>query len=195
MGRYSDINRAEELLAAKNKLEAWRKLDGPAKKAAYKTSRLGLRTNIGRQVGYIKPFGTSANFWYETKVLAPPDDPATPNEENETSLITTLVSAIIGATGKRVLTATPTGANLIIKKAKKIEFAKVRVQASSGNSREATSRFTGNKYRQQEVKSVSCSFGMIGDENEQTAREAIRAALKTALPTAIISFTPQGFVG
>jgi hypothetical protein len=41
--RYSDINRAEELMAAKTKLEAWRKLDAAAKAAAYKAARLGLK--------------------------------------------------------------------------------------------------------------------------------------------------------
>jgi hypothetical protein len=195
MGRFSNINRAEELLAAKNKLDAWRKLDKAAKQAAYKAARMGLRTNIGRQVGYIQPFGTTGNFWYETKVLSPPQDPATPNEENETSLINSIVAAIVGATGKRVITTVPTGANLIIKKARKIEFAKVRVQLTSGASRETTSRFTAGKYRQIESKSASCSFGAIGAESEQTAQAAIIAAIKATLPTAIITFVPQGFVG
>lgn len=196
MARFSDIERAEELLAAKNQLETWRKLDRAAKQTAYAASMLGGRTNVGRQIGWIKPFGETNNFWFETKVLAAPETPPTPKEKTEISLINTLTGAIVAATGKRVSTTAPTGTNLVIKRARKIQFARVKVIVPGNEVRESrVSRFTGIKYRQREVNSVSCVFGMLDTETEQAAQNAIRASLKTALPTAIISFVPQGFVG
>jgi hypothetical protein len=63
--RYSDINRAEQLMAAKTKLDAWRKLDAAARAAAYKAARLGVKINVGSSVAYVKPFGeTSDNFYW-----------------------------------------------------------------------------------------------------------------------------------
>lgn len=199
MGRFRDINRAEELLAAKNKLDAWRKLDTAAKQAAYKASRLGLRTNRGSQVGYILPFGETRPFFFETKVLAgsAQGESPTANEENENALITAIVTTIVGVTNKRVVTTAPTSAGVIIKKARKIQFAKVKVQIpGTAQAREATSRFTGKKYRQTEIKSASCPFGALtGSETEQEAQGAVRTAILALLPTAVITFTPQGFVG
>lgn len=197
MARFSDIERAEELLAAKAALEAWRKLSNTAKKAAYAQSRMGLRTNTGKQFGFIRPFGGSDNFFYKTKVLATDGGTPTAGEENESSLINAVVGAVIqAAAGKGVMTNIPTGTNVVIKTAKKIEFAKVRVQIPTTNTRQRISRFTNKSYTQREVKSVSCSFGAgTSTQTEQQAREAILTALKTALPTAIVTFKPQGFVG
>lgn len=195
MGRFGDIERADELKLKKTALEAYRALSATAKQAAYAASRQGLRTNRGSQDAYIRPFGSEGNFFYIAKVLADPTDPPTAAEENETALITAVRNAIVAATGRASTTA-PTGANTIIKRARKIQFSKVKVTLIGTLTRTRTSRFTGTSYTQREFKSVSCPFGAIdGTESEQTAQSAIRAAILATLPAARITFTSQGFVG
>lgn len=99
MARYGDINRAEQLMAAKNKLDAWRKLDSAAKSAAYKAARLGLKINVGASLGYIKPFGeTNDNFYWLARILALPTTAPKPDvEENNNDLITSVRTAVINA--------------------------------------------------------------------------------------------------
>lgn len=197
MARYSDINRAEELMAAKNKLEAWRKLDRAAKAAAFKAARLGLKINVGWSPGYIKAFGeVSDNFYWEAKVLAVPTAPPKVDvEENNNSLITNVRTAVIGAAA--VAETRPTGANVTVKKAKKIEFARVLCTFPKAQSRTTTARTTGLPYTQVETDTVSCPFGQSAAPNnvELAVREVIRTALKTSQPTARVSFKPQGYVG
>ncbi|MGL5927111.1 hypothetical protein, partial [Chroococcidiopsis sp.] len=197
--RFTDIERAEELRAAKIKLEAWRSSDRVAKKAAYAAAKLGGRTNVNRQVAYIKPFGAGTNFWYETKVLTSnaSSGELTPGEENEASLVGAVVAAIVAATDGFASTTAPTGANTVIKVAKKIQFARVKVIIpGTATPRTRTSRFTGNIYTQKESKSVSCPFGMkTGSVTEAEAKVTIRNAILQLLPAARVIFYPQGFVG
>jgi hypothetical protein len=198
MARYSDINRAEELLAAKNKLEAWRKLDRAAKATAYKASRLGLKVNVGSSIGYIKAFGeVSDKFYWEAKLLAVPTATAKPDvEENNNTLITSVRAAVIGA-GAAAETK-PTATDITVKKARKIELARVICTVPKTQTRTTTARTTGRPYTQVETDSVSCPFGAGStDANkvEQTVREAIRTALKTSQPNARVTFKPQGYVG
>jgi hypothetical protein len=197
MARYSDINRAEELLAAKTKLEAWRKLDRAAKRAAYNAARLGLKVNVGSSIGYIKAFGeVSDNFHWESKLMAVPTAAPKPGvEENNNTLITSVRSAVIGAGA--ALETKPTGTNVTVKKARKIELARVICTLPKAQSRTTTARTTGLPYTQVETDSVSCAFGASTAPNnvEQAVREAIRTALKTSQPSARVSFKPQGYVG
>ena len=195
--RYSDINRAEQLMAAKTKLDAWRKLDAAAKSAAYKAARLGLKINVGHSTGYIKAFGEiSDNFYWEARLLAVPTAPPKPEvEENNNSLITNVRTAVLGAGG--ALETRPTGTNVTVKKAKKIELARVLCTLPKSQTKNTTARTTGRPYTQVESDTVSCPFGQSTAPNnvEQAVREAIRTALKTSQPTARVSFKPQGYVG
>lgn len=197
MARYRDIERAEELMAAKTNLEAWRKLNNAAKSTAYKTARLGLKVNVGYSIGYIKPFGESSdNFYWEGKVLAvPTDPPKTDAEENSNGLITSVRSAVAAAGG--FAETKPTGTNVITKVAKKIQFARVLCTQPKSGRRNTTSRMTGRPYLLVETDTVSCPFGQSAAPNnvEQAVRQAIRTALKTSLPTARVSFRSQGYVG
>jgi len=197
MARYADINRADELMAAKTKLEAWRKLDKAAKATAYAAARLGLKVNVGKSTAYIRPFGqASDNFYWEANILAVPTEPAvTGKEENNNTLITNVRTAVINA-GVVAETA-PTGANVSIKRARKIQFSRVVCTVPKTQRRPTTSRATGLPYNQVETDTVSCPFGQgaAPRDIEQTARQAIRDALKTSQPTARVSFKPQGYVG
>jgi hypothetical protein len=197
MARYSDINRAEELLAAKNKLEAWRELDRAAKAAAYQAARLGLKVNVGSSIGYFKAFGeVSDNFYWESKLLAVPTAAPKPGvEENNNTLITNVRAAVIGA-GAAAETK-PTGTNVTVKKARKIELARVVCTLPKTLTRTTTARTTGRPYTQIETDSVTCPFGASTAPNnvEEAVRQAIRTALKTSQPTARVSFKPQGYVG
>lgn len=194
MTKYKYIEMAESLKIAKDKLEAYRKLDMAAKKAAYTaqvTALGGKRVNVGRQDAYINPFGADDKLWYLTRILALPGDTIKEGEESEAALITTLLAATSGATGKRALTSLPTTANAIIVPAKKIRFAKVLYTDIKGNSKAATSRVTGLPYHYTETSTVSCSYGSLATaaDNEQVARAALLTALKGENKR--IGFKPQ----
>lgn len=137
----------------------------------------------------------SEKFYWETKTLElPTSSPKTEVEENNNGLITNVRKAVVDA---GAITATrPTGADPIIKKAKKIEFARV-VCTLGGQSRQTKARTTARPYTQVESNSVSCALGRITSPNnvEQAVREAIRVALKVSQPTARVTFKPQGYVG
>lgn len=198
MARMTDIMRADELKAAKDKLETWQKLDRAAKKAAYATAAAvggGKRVNRGASLGYIQPFGAPDNFWYETKILAAPTAAATPNEEAAGALIT----AVITATAPFQVLTVPPGTNNIANLAKKVQFAKARCTEKSGAGIATTSRVTGLPYTKYASNTVSSPFG-VGDggavNTEPTARTAIRTALMNGNPAGrSVGFSPQGFVG
>ncbi|MEG4964941.1 MULTISPECIES: hypothetical protein [unclassified Microcoleus] len=158
MARYADINRAEELMAAKTKLEAWRRLDAAAKRAAYQAARLGLKVNVGWSWGYIKPFGEAGNFFWEAKLLAVPTAAPKPDkEENNNSLITNVRTSVVS--GGAAVEIKPTTANVSIKRARKIEFARVLCTVPKTQTRDTISRTTGKPYTLVETDTVSCAFG------------------------------------
>ncbi|MEP6517452.1 hypothetical protein [Microcoleus vaginatus] len=205
MARFSDILRADELKAAKDKLEAWQKLDRAAKRAAYQAA-VGdhKRLNRASRVGYVKPFGAPDKFWYQTKVLAPASATPEPNtkEENDAALITALLTVVSPtATTGYVLAAVPDGAGNMSAEAKKVQFAKVKLTERTGNGEPGKlSRMTGLPYMKYRTNTVSSSFGVNGaatDKSEQAARKALRDALLGNPPAnnRFVGFTPQGEIG
>lgn len=197
MARYGDINRAEELMAAKTKLEAWRRLDAAAKRTAYAAARLGLKINVGSSLAYIKPFGEgSDNFYWEAKILdVPTAAPKPTKEENNNTVITNVRTAVTGAGA--VVIAKPSGPSITFKRAKKIQFARVVCTVPKTQTKDAISRITGKPYTLVETDTVSCPFGQSAAPNnvEKAVQEAIRAAIKGTMPTARVTFKPQGYVG
>ncbi|MEG4047820.1 hypothetical protein [Microcoleus sp. Pol17_C1] len=195
MTRYADINRAEELMAAKAKLEAWRKLDAVAKKAAYAAARLGLKINVGWTWGYIKSFGETGNFFWEARLLAVPTAAPKPDkEENNNTLVTNVRTAVVNAGA--ALVDKPVTANVVIKRARKIELARVLCTQPKAQTKDTVSRTTGKPYTLVESDTVSCAFGQTtGADSEKAVQDGIRTALNLTQPTARISFKPQGYVG
>lgn len=196
MGRYNDLNRAEKLMAAKNKLEAWRKLDAATKSANYKAARLGLKLNVGWQWGYIKPFGETGNFFWEARILAVPTAaPKAGIEENNNSLITNVRNAVLASAN--IVIEKPTTANTSIKRAKKIQFARVLCSVPKTQTKPAISRITGRPYTLVESDTASCAFGQgaTTGTTEVVAKGLIQQSLKGLQPTERISFKPQGYVG
>ena len=196
MAKYSDINKAEQLMAAKTKLDAWRKLDAAAKSALYKTARLGLRVNTGWDLGYFKPFGETGNFFWEARLLAVPTTaPKVGVEENNNGLITSVRTAVLASANAVV--DKPTTANTVIRRAKKIQLARVLCTASKTQTKPTTSRITGRPYTLVEKDTVSCAFGQGATTGvtESAAQGLIRTSLKNSQPTARVSFKPQGYVG
>lgn len=201
MARMTDILRADELKAAKDKYEAWLKLDTVQKKAAYATA-VGdhKRVNRASRTVFIQPFGGPDNFWYETKALAPAaaaPAPA-PNEENEAGLITAVITAT--TTAPFVVLTVPAGANNMSNLARKVQFAKVRCTEKTGSGAPKNSRMTGRPYMKYNTNSISSPFGYasgVVDKTEQGAAKLIRAGLMGANAPAgrSVGFTPQGFVG
>lgn len=201
MARFSDILRADELKAAKDKYELWLRLDRAAKQAAYNAA-VGdhKRLNRASRVGFVQPFGAPEKFWYKTKVLAPPSETPEPStkEENDAALITALLTAVspTAITGY-VLGSVPSSAGNMSSEAKKIQFAKVRLTERSGTGEPGKlSRMTGLPYTKYRTNTVSCPFGVDSaatDKSEQAARKALRAALTA--PNRFVGFTPQGEIG
>lgn len=196
----SDILRADELKSAKDAYELWLKLDRTGKKAAYKTATAvggGRRVNRGVSTGFVQPFGTPENFWYETKVLATPTSAATPEEESATALIAAVVTATAGF---RVISV-PVGPNNLSNLAKKIQFAKAKCTERSGAGAPTTSRITKLPYTKYNTNTVSNSFG-VGNSTqsaantEPEARRVITNLLMAGNPAGrFVSFTSQGFIG
>lgn len=205
MARFSDIMRADELKAAKDKLEAWQRLDRAAKRAAYQTA-VGDHKRINRasRVGFIQPFGAPEKFWYQAKVLAPASATPEPGtkEENDAALITALLTVISPtATTGYVLAGVPGGAGNISNEAKKVQFAKVKLTERSGTGEPGKlSRMTGMPYMKYRTNTVSTPFGVAAgatDKSEQAARKALRTALLGNPPAnnRFVGFTPQGEIG
>lgn len=205
MARYSDILRADELKAAKDKLEAWQKLSRAAKREAYQTA-VGdhKRLNRASRTGFVQPFGAPDKFWYEAKVLAPASATPEPKtkEENDAALITALLTVISpSATTGYVLAGVPGGAGNMSTQAKKVQFAKVRLTERSGAGESGKiSRITGLPYMKYKTNTISTPFGVPAgatDRSEQAARKALRTALLGNPPAnnRFVGFTPQGEIG
>ncbi|MEG4458911.1 hypothetical protein [Microcoleus sp. N9_A1] len=197
MARFSDIYRADELKAAADALELWRRKTAAEKKALYATATAvagGKRLNRSTKVGFIQPFGAPDNFWYETKVLASATEAPTANEENTASLITAVTTAV----SLFIFASVPVGANNLSNQAKKVQFAKVRCSEKSGAGVPAISRLTSRPYTKYNSNTASSSFGASSAAlNEPTAAKAIKASLMPVTPVAgrSIGFTSQGNIG
>ncbi|MEG4458910.1 hypothetical protein [Microcoleus sp. N9_A1] len=197
MARFSDIYRADELKAAADALELWRRKTAAEKKALYATATAvagGKRLNRSTKVGFIQPFGAPDNFWYETKILASATEAPTANEENVASLITAVTTAVISF----VLPSVPVGANNLSNQAKKVQFAKVRCSEKSGAGVPTTSRLTSRPYTKYNSNTASSSFGAsVLIKEEPAVAKLIRASLMPATPVAgrSIGFSSQGNVG
>ncbi|MEG4964589.1 MULTISPECIES: hypothetical protein [unclassified Microcoleus] len=204
MARFGDIMRAEELKAAKDKFDAWLKLDRAAKQAAYATAvGNNKRVNRASRIAYIQPFGAPDKFWYETKALASAAATPAPNtkEENDAGLITLVLTATAPtATTGYVLATVPTGAGNVSARAKKIKFATVKVTERTGAGAPQISRMTGRPYLKYATNTVSSPFGVnssASDKSEQGARKALRTALLGSTPpdNRFVGFSPQGDIG
>lgn len=200
MGRMSDINRADELKAAKTIYDLHLRKTRAEKIAAYALAVAvggGLRVNRSSTRAFIKPFGTPENFWYETKVLAIATTPNTPKEESATALIAVVISATLGFRDLVV----PTGVNNVSNLAKKIQFAKVRCTERGTAGTAAISRMTGIPYTKYTSNTLSNPFGrgnstQIANDTEPEAKTVIRNLLMTGNPAGrSVSFVAQGFVG
>ncbi|MDF0551692.1 hypothetical protein [Kamptonema sp. UHCC 0994] len=199
MARYGDINRAEELKAAKDKLDLWLKMSRAEKQAAFAATQAATgnkRSNVGRTTAWIQPFGAPDKFFYETWIPGSPSGDPTAKEENANTIITKVANAVKAANLAAI--AEPTGANLIIEKARKIQFAKVIYSQVGGTVNGVVSRITGIPYSYKKTDSVSSSFGQgvtAPVPSEGTAQAQLRVALLAAATgNERVSFKPQGNV-
>lgn len=209
MAKYGDIERAKELLAAKNKLEAWRDLEQAEKAALYET-QTGLtgnkRNNVGKIEGYIRPFGyePSKDVWLKVYLIDNPSDSLTPREESAETMINNLKTLLyLGSTGS-TLYGTLTkpadiGASITSYTAKNDAGKLARVTMRKKGARlenRIASRVTGLLYTYTKTDSVSSAFGqnlaITGSQSLTAAAEAIKQAAKTAYPSDGYSFSFRG---
>lgn len=204
MGRkYSDIDRAEELLAAYNAKKLYlakSKIEKAAAYAATVKDSEGKRLRVGSQDGYVNVFG-SANSWVKSKLLSandPKGDPA--NGETDAALITLVTNAVVGTTDKYAVTTLPTGASDTIIDIPKTQglLAKVALTRRSGDTKSRKSRVTGRPYKAKTSNTASCVFGSLvnGTATTGSYTSAVSVLTTALVPKGSeglsISFRPQG---
>lgn len=201
MAKYRDIDRADELKSAKIKLEAYRGSTKAAKASAYAAARNGLKLLVGSQKAFLKPFGETADFYWEIDALAQSTRAAKATEDKDDGFIG-LVLAPIFLSSIALLTAQlplPAPANRVVKLAiKGLKPAKVFVTKVKGNPKPTTSRITGTPYTLQETNTASCPFGQgvaPNADTEKEAQQALKTVYKTSIPDSRIRFRNQGFMG
>ncbi|MEG4855701.1 hypothetical protein QUB10_33180 [Microcoleus sp. B5-D4] len=203
MARFSDIMRADELKAAKDKLEAYMRLDTAAKQAAYKTATKGGRLLVGKQDGILIPFGRADDKIYVGLKLPAPSDKTVSGEEQEkdNALITSITSKIVGDT-LWARTTKPETATVVGAVGRKQPPAARVIFTRKGASADRTSRFTGKTYKSPTVTSVSCPFGIKtgatgADRGFSENASDIVVLLKPTTPvddSIAVRVTPQGFI-
>lgn len=196
MGRYSDINRAEELKKARDAYDLWQKKSRAEKQVAFaatQTETGNKRSNVGRTIAWIQPFGAPDKFFYETYIPGPPSGDPTAKEENALALITKVANA--ARDQGKALTTEPVGSNIVIQQARKIQFAKVIYSETGNDIKTVISRITGIPYSYRKTDAVSSNFGQAASSpiSEQATQALLRTTLLGATPTKErVSFKPQG---
>lgn len=186
MGKYSDIDRARELLVAKTALDNWRDMGQAGKVAAYEAtkSKTGNRKlATGTVEGYIRPFGYLANSKIFLKVDLTATYEGTPpaNLQENNTLVTKLITEIyVGSTGatKYGTTTKPgTGSHITGYQGKgdKSKLARITLrQKGTPLAEKIASRVTGVLYRYTPWDAVSCAFGQ--DLSLTTGTQSFSAA-------------------
>lgn len=203
--RFYYVRRAEDLTAAKTALEAWERKTQAEKKALYQTQITNTgnkRSDRGRVLGYIMPFGIDVakkvylKVWLLASTSADPNNELTPSEESAASMITDLTAIIHTGTTKYATTIEPTGVgNYILDYRKQMrKLASVSVTQKEGASKTLTSRITQMEYSYRKSNSVSCTFGQIvGTDTEMfIANKSIEALVEVANAQYSTTFKPQG---
>jgi hypothetical protein len=198
MARYGDINRAAELQAAKDAYDLWLKKSRAEKQAAYATTTAATgnkRSNVGRSIAWIQPFGAPDKFFYQTWLPAAPSTAETAKQESASTIITKVADA--AKTSGNVLVAKPAAAGQMIERSRKVPFAKViYTKVDSTAVKSINSRITNLPYSYRKTDSVSSSFGQNATTpvSEQATRILLTTALLGATPTGNerVSFRPQG---
>lgn len=211
MGKYDDIDRARQLLAAKNKLDAWRDLSQEDKAALYEaqTNITGnKRNNVGKQIGYIRPFGVEPihDIWLKVLLISPATSTNTPRQESQVTLITNISELIFtGSTGTTLygtLTKPAASGVHINDYTGKNDISKVarftlRKKGDRLENRIA-SRVTGMLYTYTRSESVSCAFGQLLSltdvQSFAGACNTIETAAKAKDSTYTCSFRAQGAI-
>ena len=190
MARYGDINRADELKAAKTAYTAWLEKSRKDKQAAYAANK---RSNVGRQIAWIQPFDAPKSFYYEFHIPLAPSTSPTANEESASAAITAVIDA--ATTTGNVLIKAPTGAGVILETARKVQFARFSYTLVGESVDGIVSRITNNPYSYRKSDSVSSAFGQNATSiaSEITTRGSLRDKLIGSTPAGKrISFKPQG---
>lgn len=211
MAKYSDIDKAKELLVAKTALDNWRDLGREAKialMAAQKAKTGNKKTAVGVTTGYIRPFGyaSTSKIWLKVNLLAQPTGTNLPSEELATTLITKLIGEVyVGSTGttKYGTTTKPATAGSSItgyqgkNDASKLARVTLRQKGDSLPDK-ITSRVTGIPYRYTKYDAVSCAFGQdlstTGIQSFADASSELETFLTDNAPTHSVSFRAQGII-
>lgn len=183
MGRrpYSDIMRADELKLAKDAYDTWLKKSKAEKTAAYQATvgKTGnKRSNVGKQEGYLTPFGidSSKNIYIRAKLLAPATSTPTVGQEPATGEITSLTTAVIGAEKYSTLIAPASGTIIRVRNS---ELAKVKYVEVGSSIPGLISRITGRPYTYRRSNSVSTPFGQgLGGKTALDTYEEVVADIK-----------------
>lgn len=203
-GRFSRLNQAERLMAAKTEMDKWRKMNGEERSALYKATKGNTgnkKTNNESVTGYIRPFGTKLadNVWVETRLLAATISAGdTAVEESPGQLFTHLNTVVYD--GGYASRDKPAAGAFFAGIASPSKLARVTlVLKGAKNPNGIVSRITKNKYTYYKTDSLSTPFGLkTGGDAEQLIEEnalAIRQALETLNTNYKTYFKEQKFLG
>lgn len=211
MAKYSDIDRAKQLLAAKTKLDAWRDLEQAEKATLYQsqTAITGNKRNaVGKVEGFIIPFGydPSKNIWLRVYFVGPSTGTLTPRQEAAATLITHASEIVYGGTAGTGVFGTLTKPTELASSitaytgkndAGKLARMTLRKKGARLENRIA-SRVTGLLYTYTKSDSVSCAFGQkVTGTTEQSFASAmgdLKIAAKAKDSEYTVSFRAQGVI-
>ncbi len=189
MGRpYSLIQKADELKAAKDNYDNWKKKTKAEKKVAYqdkiketgnlRTARIGIKA-------YLIPFGIeqSKKIWIVGETVD--SDTPGPGEESAATIVTKLKTVINpeGETGYVDLDAPTETGSIIIATIPLSRMAKITLtEVDNGSVSDAAqvSRITELPYSYRKRNSVSSRFGQksgLAQQDYETARVDIKSSL------------------
>lgn len=165
MARFTDIERAAELTAAKAALETWRAKTREQKRTDYRSKLNGGIVVTQRVAGYIKPFGIPATNQVALACRILGDgtpslsggEAGGPTKETAADMVTVLIAAI-GARARKTMGATSND-GWVAPPGKKFKFAKVAIRNIEATGTAQTSRFTNLSYTSHPSQTISAPFG------------------------------------
>lgn len=209
--RFYHQQRAAQYAAEKTIIDNWIDKTAAEKSTLYaaQTALTGnKKSNVGKKIGYIIPFGfdQTDKVWLKVGLVAPGTN-LTPNEEAATAMITALNTATTSTLALATETA-PTAAGSFVTDVagKKLKIARVRIVdvAAAPLANKINSRITGRPYTYTKKDAISTPFGQVigGTGNGLTFEGVAALLMSSAAPPAgaglaanyKVYVTPQGLL-
>lgn len=211
--RFYHQQRAAQYAAEKIKIDNWLDKTQAEKSALYAAQILktgNKKSNVGKKIGYIVPFGYDQGtdkVWLKVGLIAPPAGTPAATEEAAAAMITALNTATITTIPLATETAPTTAGSSVTNVARrKLQIARVRIVevATTPLANKINSRITDRPYTYTKKDAVSTPFGQkIGGTGNTIEFAGVAALLMSsaAAPNGAglagsykVYVTPQGLL-